>query len=114
MSRKKLIKLLNKELEYTGTFEKIGNGGDNICITNVKHNGKTVTDHVWIGLSRESHGASVGDEVRFTATARTYKDTRGERKHGLSQCHDFRTNTKEYRDLSADDAAYFKKQGRRR
>lgn len=97
MERKKLTRLIGKELTYTATFDKVGNCGLNICVTNVKQGGKTLTDHAWIQLSMGlSPLIKMGDLMSFTATARTYKDTKGTRKNGLHKCHKFKVLNEEY------------------
>ena len=97
MNRKKLTKLIDKELLYTATYDKIGNCGLNICVTDVKQGNKTLTDHAWIQLSKGlSPSIKKGDKISFLATARTYKDTRGQRKNGLYKCRKFTLVNDEY------------------
>ncbi len=90
MNRKKLLKVIGKELEYTATFEKICDFGENVCLVDVKHKGKVLTDHIWTGLTDNLAQFNEGDELKFKATARTYKDRKGNRKNGLYKCYNFR------------------------
>jgi len=93
-TRKKLKKLLGKELSYTGI---IGNICDNrVCIEAVCHSGKEVTDHVWVGMVHSLKTHERGTRVKFKGKAYTYTDTKGERKHGLHYCKMFVVSNETY------------------
>jgi len=87
-NRKKLYKLLGKDVEYTAIFTS--HTGSRAVLTNLKHNGKLLCDHVCVSyhyaLTRLEHGA----EVIFNATATSYRDSRNERKYGINQCYKYR------------------------
>jgi len=78
-SRKKLNKLIGKRVIYTATISRITD--TTVLLENVCHNGKMVTDHVWI--SKNNFDFKDEDEVQFSAVAETYKDSHGARKTGL-------------------------------
>jgi len=108
MSRKKLIKLLGKEIRYTATINSLGTSGFNICLVDVKYKDKLVTDHAWIHISRSIARMSKGDNVSFIGTAKTYIDNSGKRNHGLSKCHDFTIINEEYEQHVAKDGENMK------
>ena len=100
MSRKKLLKLIGKELEYTATFDKVCAFGTNVVLEDVKYKGKLLTDHVWVKKSESMDKYKHGDVLRFKATAHTYTDKVGERKNGLGRCHHFMMVNDSYDDCS--------------
>lgn len=78
---------MGKTVTYTATLERFS--GINAVLVNVHHKGKFFSDHVWMRCSKKLESFSEGDKLRFTATAYTYKDTNGERKHGLTKAHNY-------------------------
>lgn len=88
-TRTKLKKFIDKKIKYTAT---INNTKDEVCIlTNIKQNGKLVTDHVWFSSDHKTTlEIKQGAEVEFTATAYVYKDKSGKRKNGLHKIHNIK------------------------
>lgn len=86
--RKKLYKLLNKDLEYTATF--VHNRGTQAVLKDVKHKGKFLCDHVCVSYHRILTNLEHGTEVIFNATAHSYRDSNNVRKYGLGKCYNYR------------------------
>lgn len=110
MVRKKLQKLLGKEVEYTAIFDKRKEA--QACLTDVKYNGKTFTDHVWVKYTDRMAKYEHGTEIRFFATAYTYKDSHDVRKHGISKCHRFMVVDEQYDTAMKDTEERMKRQFR--
>ena len=91
LTRKKLLKLMGKELEYTGTLYRFDGSG--AVLINVKYKGKLVTDHVWVSATTKLQSFKEHDRLVFTATAITYTDSKGVRKHGLEKCFSYMLDT---------------------
>ena len=87
MTRKKLVKLLGKNLEYTATYQS--SKGTRAVLVDVHHKGKYLCDHVNVSLHYTLQKVAYGTEVSFNATAITYKDSFDVRKHGLGKCHSY-------------------------
>lgn len=100
-SRKKLTKLLGKKLEYTATFHRYE--GSKALLTGVKHKGKEYSDHVWVGYCYALQGFKTKTKIGFRATAETYKDKRGMRKHGLSRCHNYHVDEEAFDTMKHDE-----------
>ena len=111
-TRKKLKKLLNKELNYTGVVGNFDETNCKICIESVQFEGKEVTDHVWVSNihSLKKHGK--GTRVTFFATAYTYNDSKNRRKNGLGRCKSFKVVNEAYSEISAKE--YVNLQNRRK
>ena len=107
LARKKLLKLMGKSVEYTAKIQRICEDG--VLLTNVKYKNKVMTDHVWVGKTLNLSGISLGKIVVFMATAITYTDSRGNRKHGLNQCFNFIEDTEARKILSHDKKHYKKR-----
>ena len=110
--RKKLQKLLGKEVEYVATFSRIADSGNNVLFTTVTQNGKEYTDHIWVNHYDRLDRYKDGDLVRFYATAYTYTDSHGVRKYGLSNCHRFMLFNEQYDVAMEDTAQRMRRQGR--
>ncbi len=102
-TRKKLKKLLGKQLEYTGIVGNLCTTGTRVCIESVQHQGKEVTDHAWITLIDSLRTHPKGTRIKFMGTAYTYTDKRGKRKHGLSKCSRFIVTNKAYDEVTANE-----------
>jgi len=102
LNRKKLQKLLGKDVEWTATMYRYGENMNNVMLVDVKHKGKLMTDHVWISNYDSIKQFELGTELRFNAVAVTYKDSKGRRKHGLKRCHSFMVNDTKYIDAIKD------------
>lgn len=87
MSRKKLVKLLGKDVEYTATFKRINE--NRAVLIDLKHKGKYLCDHVNVSKHYLLTALEADTEISFNATAYTYRDSKGVRKHGLSKCHKY-------------------------
>lgn len=87
MVRKKLQKLLGKELEYTATYDK--KKGGQVCLVDVEYGGKVFADHVWVHYADRMAKYKHGDKLRFFAVAYTYKDSFNVRKNGINRCHSY-------------------------
>lgn len=81
--RKKLTKLLGKSVRYEGVVDRFEN--ESVLLINITHEGKTYTDHVWVNLTKSCMAYEPGEHLSFLATAVTYTDSKGIRKHGLSK-----------------------------
>lgn len=90
---------MGKELEYTGVIGNISKSGDTVCIESIQHNGKEVTDHVWVSLIHNLKAHSKGTRVKFKGTAYTYTDSQDNRKHGLSKCKMYVVANKVYEEV---------------
>ena len=87
LTRKKLLKLMGKEVEYKAKLLRFeGNGA---LLINIEYKGKVVTDHVWVSATMKLSTFNIGDVLIFSATATTYKDSKGVRKHGLEKCFNY-------------------------
>ena len=95
-TRKKLKKMLGKELEYTGVVGSLCSTGTRVCIESVQHNGKEVTDHVWVTLVHSLKTHPKGTRLSFLGTAYTYTDKNKKRKHGLNGCKKFSVTNQAY------------------
>ncbi len=84
MSRTRLTKLIGKKCVFEGTVH-VARNATNYMILNVKHNGKTVADHVWVGVTDP---LDVGSKISFTGTPYTYKDSHDVRKTGIGKVYD--------------------------
>jgi hypothetical protein len=83
MSRKRLARLIGKEVKYTATITgHVDVGGKTTCLQRIKHKGKNVADHVWI-LRGPFMQFNRGDKVEFTGKAYTYHDKYNKRKTGI-------------------------------
>ena len=100
-TRKKLKKLLGKELLYTGIVGDYDEATDKVCVTSICHNGKEVTDHVWLRNVKSLQEHPRGTRVKFKATANTYTDSRKKRKHGLMKCKLFTPLNEAYDEMVA-------------
>ena len=100
-TRKKLKKLLGKTVEYTGIVGSECDTGSRVCIESVQHEGKEVTDHVWVTLVNTLRTHPKGTRVRFKGKAYTYTDKQGKRKHGLNNCKEFTVTNKAYDEVVA-------------
>lgn len=109
LTRKKLLKLIGKELEYCATVGRLGTN-DGILLLDVCHKGKFVTDHCWVSTNRTIETFEKGSRVIFNATATTYKDTQGNRKHGLDKCYDYRLDNEVRKILEHDKQHSIKRQ----
>ena len=85
--RKRLIKLLGKELRYEGTYSRISEYGGSVMLIDIKYNGKIVSDHIWVASCNELNKTVEGETFTFLATASSYKDKNGKRKYGLKKCY---------------------------
>jgi hypothetical protein len=96
LDRRKLRKLLGKELEYTAVIRCVitkTTGKRRVILLDVKQNGKLICDHIWIHEMMAIEKIDDNAEVIFNAIASTYNDSKGERKIGLKQCFNFRVYT---------------------
>ena len=85
MTRKKLARLIGKQVKYTATIgTDVDVGGKTLCLNDIKHKGKIVTDHVW-ALVYKFKDFNPGDVVEFIGTAYTYFDKHKNRKTGLRE-----------------------------
>lgn len=100
--RKKLLKLLGKDVEYSAVFKHIK--GSSAVLLNVCHNGKLLCDHVCVSAHYTLKKMENGTEIVFNATAHTYTDTKGVRKHGLEKCHNYHVKHDGYKIVKKDDA----------
>lgn len=98
---------MGKSVEYTATIEKVQEEG--ILLTDVKYKNKIMTDHVWVGRTIALGALTAGTNVVFMATAITYTDSRGNRKHGLNQCFNFVEDTEARLILQHDKKNYKKR-----
>ena len=107
--RKKLIKFLGKRVEYTA---QLGIKSDSVnqcyCITDVRQNGKFMTDHVWVTGMSKLDKLEVNTKVVFTAVAYTYTDSKGIRKHGLREYQGFEKYVNDEHSIHVDIAKKFK------
>lgn len=101
LTRKKLLKLIGKELEYSATVGRLGSE-DGILLLDVCHKGKLVSDHCWVSTNRTIETFEKGSRVIFKATATTYRDKQGNRKHGLDKCYDYLLDTEVRKILEHD------------
>lgn len=106
-ARSKLLKLIGKEVVYTATLERFSSGS--AILVDVCYKGKEVADHVWINKSKILCGFDIGSRLCFKATAYTYKDTNGKRKHGLTEAHGYNLDT-----LALETLRHDKEHARRR
>ena len=107
--RKKLRKLLNKELIYTGIVGVRSHDKNTVCIEDVKHEGKKICCHVWVSNVKSILPHEKGTQVSFSGTATTYRDKQKVRKNGINQCHDFKVNNESYRKLIEEDQINLKR-----
>lgn len=89
ITRKKLNKLLGKSIEYRATFVRKDNSEKRALLVDVTYGGKLVTDHAWVDLAMTLEVLEQNTDIKFTAVAYTYKDSRGNRKNGLNKCRNF-------------------------
>lgn len=97
-NRKRLSRLIGKELEYTATISIRSGANDNICLKDIKYKGKMVSDHCWV-LHWNLTEFENGTDIVFKATACTYKDRHNVRKTGLRDLH----NVKRYNEDIHDE-----------
>lgn len=93
LTRKKLLKLIDKAVEYTATIGRFQ--GTRALLLDIHYDGKLICDHAWVSATKALLIHEVGEEVMFTATAYTYKDKQNVRKHGLTKCHNYTKYNKE-------------------
>ena len=86
-SRRKLIKLLGKKLQYSAIFLK--SKDKSALLIDVSHKGKIYTDHIWVSYSSVLEKLNCKAKIIFFATAKTYIDSYGVRKYGLDKCHSY-------------------------
>ena len=97
MCRAKLKKKLGKRKNFTATLNrKSDHTQGRYLLTEVKQNGKIVSDHNWVMLGKISPKLILGDYVSFTALISRYTDKHGVKsKLGLQEVSSF---------MLADDA----------
>ena len=108
-ARKRLIKLLNKELRYEGTYSHKAKHSNSVLIKNVKYKGKLVADHIWVARGLEITKAKKNDNFTFLATAQTYRDSKNIRKYGLERCYRFHYNEEKTSEVKKDNEQKFKR-----
>ena len=99
--RRELKKYLGKNIEYEGNISFPRNK-DHIIITNVRKDGKLVTDHIWIEKNEALKNMRNKTKIVFRATAESYKDSHNNRKYGLKRCHGFRTYQETFKEVQND------------
>ena len=103
ISRKKLNKLIGKIVTYRATYLRDDHLGKRALLIDVSHDGKTITDHVWVDLA---HTLSVLDpktDIKFKGIAFTYTDNRGQRKNGINKCHNYHVYNEGVETAKEDD-----------
>lgn len=103
ITRKKLNKLLGKIVEYRATYVRKDYLGKRGLLVDVTQDGKLVTDHAWVDLSHSLSSFDPQTEIKFKATAYTYKDNGGQRKNGLTKCHNYRIYSEGEEQAKEDD-----------
>lgn len=90
--RTKLKKYLGKQLRYVGTIAKLQD--DNALLLNITLDGKKITDHQFIGLTR-SNNTLMGEGLTYSffGTATSYNRSDGTRDYKLGRVHSFRNVT---------------------
>jgi len=106
--RKKLRKLLNKEVEWVGTVGSVGKTGENVIMLDI-HSGRVNVDHVWVSRTDKLKRYPVGTEVKFRGTVISYVDSHGVRKYGLKKCYGYETNSELMEDAIKDGEARLKR-----
>ncbi len=113
MSRKKMTKLIGREVEWVGTMTRFSDDGNNVMLVDVSHKGKILTDHVWIKIYDKIKLLKLGTKIKFIGIARTYTDSHGVRKNGLYKCFDFDIYDEEYFEALEDGAERIKRISRK-
>ena len=91
MCRKKLKTKLGKRVQFTGT---LGRESDKTkgryILTDIKYEGKVVSDHNWLMLGNINPKFTEGDYMSFIAFVGRYDDTHGvQSKLGLQEVSSF-------------------------
>jgi len=91
---------MGKDVEYTAIVQKIreGDHGSNACLVDVKHKGKFIADHIWVSMVIGFPRSALNKQIRFKGVAYTYKDSKGNRKHGLKNCRNYIVDKEDYID----------------
>ena len=91
ISRKKLNKLLGKQVEYKATFMRsYERGGKRMALlADVSYDGKLVADHVWVNMTNTLTVIDNETYIKFNAIAYTYTDSQKRRKNGLKGCRNY-------------------------
>ncbi len=87
--RKKLGKILGKEVLYTATVSGVGRSGEYVSLQDVKYKGKLFADHIWTNNTVHIEKIEFGTRVGFLGTAVSYVSS-GIRKYGIRQIHSYR------------------------
>ena len=90
ITRKKLVKLLGKSVEYTAILGRKSVTTNQTLIMDVMYQGKLVSDHMWVEAGLALNKIAIGTDISFRAVAHTYKDAHGYRKNGLNDCSNYK------------------------
>lgn len=112
MTKRKLSKLLGKDLQYTAILGEFSKQKGRILLTNVRHEGKLYADHVWILRTTGTKNIKEDSRIMFDAISYMYNDKFNIRKQGLNYCKNFQTLDEDYHnqlDQERNDANHKKK-----
>ena len=116
MSKRKLSKLLGKNLKYTAFIEEFSIDKHRYLLKDVRHEGKAYADHLWILPTTGTKTIDAGSKIMFEATAYMYNDKFDVRKQGLNHCKNFQTLSDDYHEQiikEKDDAKYKRRRKQR-
>ena len=103
MSKRKFLKLLDKEVKYTANYEYFCPDKNRILLTDVKSDNKIYADHAWIRTHESTKKLKDNTKISFLGTAYMYNDKFDVRKQGLKYC-------KNFQELSDDFGAQIQKE----
>jgi len=103
ISKRKLNKLLGKELQYTAIYKGKSKDKNRALLLNVEHKGKEYTDHVWVKLQHHLISKKPGTKIKFSAVAYMYNDKKNRRKQGLDRCRDYETYIEHYEQIKHEE-----------
>ena len=103
MNKRKLSKLLGKELQYTAILGRFCEQKRRILLTSVEQDNKLYAQHIWIEKNKDLDRIDIGEQIAFKAISYMYNDKFNIRKQGLNKCRSFHKVDEDYLSLMSKE-----------